>query len=165
MSSELIDWVYAYLVRDEDIIVPIKKMWNEWHNMHREPALAEFTEMILADERVEEMGGIDHNEGMEWMTPEELVEHERDMEGVGFFSGPRVKLKSREITLEHITRMMKKHNDRMEGALRAAHATMPDDIDEHEEGMLLDTLGKVETLRQHLRELGLEPDDTEEEEI
>ena len=43
MSSELLDWVYAYLERDEDIVVPIKKMWNEWHAMHAEPSLEAFT--------------------------------------------------------------------------------------------------------------------------
>ena len=39
MSAELFYWVQAYLERDEEIVVPIKKMWNEWHAIHEEPYL------------------------------------------------------------------------------------------------------------------------------
>jgi hypothetical protein len=41
---------------------------------------------------------VDHTRHMEGMNPEEREEHERDMEARGFYSGPRVKLKSRRIT-------------------------------------------------------------------
>jgi hypothetical protein len=163
MSSELLAWVYTYLEQDEEIVVPIKKMWNEWQARHAEPALDEFTTLLLADERFEDMGGVDHTEGIEWMTPEETEEYIQDMEEAGFFSGPRLKLKSRQLTLEHITHMIKKHNDRMEWALQQARATMPDDVDEHEEGQLIEIMALAEELRQHLREAGLEPPDTEEE--
>src|SRR6185436_18840328 len=129
MSSELLEWVHTYLEQDEEIVVPIKKMWNEWQITHTEPALDVFIALLLADERFEDVGGVDHSEGMEWITPEEMAEYVRDMEEVGFFSGPQLKLKSRELTLEHITTMIKKHNDRMEEALRQAHATMPDEVD------------------------------------
>ncbi len=159
MSTELLDWVYNYLDHDEDIVVPIKKMWNEWRANHSQPGLAGFTALILADERIEEMEGVDHTEGLEFDSPEELAEYEQEMEEVGFYSGPRVKLLAREITLEHIAGMIKKHNDRMEWALRQAHASMPDDVSEPEEGQLLDLMAQVEQLRRHLREIGLEPDD------
>ncbi len=162
MSSELLDWVYTYLERDEDIVVPIKKLWNEWRADHTEPPLEVFTAMILADERFEEMGGVDHTRGMEWMSPEELEEYVQDMEAHGFFSGPRVKLKARELTLEHIARMIKKHNDRLEWALREAHKAMPEDASEEEEIQLLDIIGQVEQWRQQLREAGLEADEASE---
>lgn len=163
MSSELLEWVHTYLEQDEEIVVSIKKMWNEWQITHTGPALDVFIALLLADERFEDVGGVDHTEGMEWMTPEEMAEYVRDMEEVGFFSGPRLKLKSRELTLEHITHMIKKHNDRMEEALRQARATMPDEVDEQEEGQLIEIMALAEQLRQHLREAGLEPDDPEAE--
>lgn len=155
--SELLDWVYQYLEQDEEIIVPIKKMWNEWNIGHTWLPLADFTAAILADERFEEMDGVNHNEGMEWMDPEELAEYERDMEAAGFFSGPRVKLRSREITLEHIVKMIKKHNDRMEWALQQARAAMPADASEQEEGALIDAIFMARELRRQLRAIGLEP--------
>jgi hypothetical protein len=162
MSSELLNWVYAYLERDEEIVVPIKRMWNEWHVLHSEPSLDDFTALLLADDRFEEMEGVDHNEGLEWDSPEEFEEYVRDMEAVGFFSGPRLKLKARELTLEHITRMIKLHNDRMEAALQQARAVMPDDVSEEEEGQLIDIIALAQELRQQLREAGLDPDEQDE---
>jgi hypothetical protein len=161
VTEDHIDWVHAYLERDDEIIVPIKKMWNEWRMDNAGPTLDEFSAQLLADERFEEMGGVDHNEGMDWMAPEELDEHEREMEELGYFSGPRVKLRSREVTLDHIAKMIKKHNDRMEDALQQARESMPADIDEQEEGQLIDVLEMVKQWREMLREAGLEGEQDE----
>ncbi len=54
-SAELTEWVRAYLEQDEDIIVPIKKMWNEWSAAPRVLLLVEFTRIVLADDLVEEI--------------------------------------------------------------------------------------------------------------
>ncbi|RMD60729.1 hypothetical protein D6833_09235 [Candidatus Parcubacteria bacterium] len=156
MSTELLNWVHDYLERDEDIVVPIKKMWNEWVAMHGAPSLEEFTALVLSDERFEEMPGVDYEEDPEWLTPEERIAYEQNMEEMGFFSGPRVKLKRREITLEHIARMIKKHNDRAEKALQAAREAMPEDLSEEEEELLIEAIEKLRRLREHLRELGLD---------
>lgn len=159
--AELIAWVLAYLEHDEDIIVPVKKMWNEWQATHGEPSLEAFTRIVVADARIQEMPGVDHTEHMEEMSLEEREEYERDMEASGFYSGPRVKLTSREITLEHIARMIKKHNDRMEWALQQARAGMPDDASEAEEGKLIDVILLARQFRRDLRTAGLEPPEDE----
>lgn len=164
MSTELLDWVYAYLERDEDIIVPIRKMWNEWSAAHGGPPLAEFTAIVLADERFEEMPGVDHDQDLDWLDPDERVEWIQHQEEMGFYSGPRVKLKSREITLDHIVRMMKKHNDRMEAALHGARATLPPDATEEDEDQVVEILKMARELRRRLREAGLEPDEEEPDE-
>jgi hypothetical protein len=159
--SELVEWVNAYLEGDEDIIVPIKKMWIEWHAAHGAPSLEEFTRIVLADDRFEEMPGVDHTDHMEGMSPEEIEEEEREMEANGFFSGPRLKLKAKEITLEHIAKMLKKHNDRMEWALKEARAVMPEDATEADEVNLLDAIQLAKKLRRDLRAAGLEPPEDE----
>ena len=159
--SELIQWVRAYLKRDEDIIVPIKRMWNEWSAARGTPLLAEYTRIVLSDDRIEEMPGVDHTGDMEGMDSEEKEEYERDMEAHGFYSGPRVKLKSRQITREHIARMLKKHNDRMEWALQQARAAMPEEASEAEEGKLIDVIMRARKLRRDLRATGLEPPEDE----
>jgi hypothetical protein len=156
MSTEMVDWVCAYLERDEDIVVPVKKMWNEWRVTDPEVSLEAFASAVLADARVEALGEVDHTEGMQWMSPNELSQYVEDMEADGYFSGPRVRLKAREITKEHVARMLKKHNDRMEAALRQAREVMPEDLDEKEEGMLIEVLQMVKQFREHLREAGLE---------
>jgi hypothetical protein len=156
MSTELLNWVYRYLEQDEDIVVPIRRIWNDWQALYPEPPLAEFTALILADDRFEEMGAVDHTEGLEWVSPTEKAGYIRDMEAMGFYSGPRLKLASRQLTLEYITRMITRHNDRLELALRQVHAAMPDDVSEEEEGQLIDIMAQVEELREHLRQAGLE---------
>jgi hypothetical protein len=158
---EILQWVRAYLEQDEDIIVPVKKMWNEWYAAQGTPALAEFMRIVLSDHRIEEMPGVDHADRMEGTRPEEMEEYEREMEGHGFYSGPRVKLKSRRITREHVARMLKKHNDRMERALQEARAVMPDDLDEADEGNLIDAIMLARKLRRDLRAAGLEPPEDE----
>ncbi|HWT79967.1 MAG TPA: hypothetical protein VN648_14365 [Candidatus Methylomirabilis sp.] len=159
--SEILEWVRVYLEQDEDIIVPIKKMWNEWYATHMAPSLSEFTQIVLSDDRVEKMRGLDHIGHTEEMSTEEREEYERDMEARGFYSGPRVKLKSRQITKEHIARMLKKHNDRMEQALQEARAMIPEDATEADEGNLIDAIMLARKLRRDLRAAGLEPPEDE----
>jgi hypothetical protein len=160
-SPELIEWVRAYLEKDEDIIVPIKKMWNEWSAARGTPSLAEFTRIVLSDDRIEEMRGVDRTRHMEGMSPEEREEYEREMEARGFYYGPRAKLKSRQITRQHVARMLKKHNDRMESALHQARAVMPEDASETDEGNLIDAIMLARKLRRDLRAAGLEPPEDE----
>ncbi len=162
-GKTLIEYVIQRLEEDEEIIVPIKILWNEWVTHHGGPPLDEFTKIVLSDERIEEMGGVDHNEGLEWMTPEELAEHEREMEEVGFYSGPRAKLISREISLEHIVKMITKHNDNMEKALQQARQAMPEDINDQEEGALIDIIFEAKKMRRKLRELGLDSPENDSE--
>jgi hypothetical protein len=155
--TDLMRWVHAYLEADEDVIVPIKKMWNEWHADYGEPSLDVFTEAVLADPSVEEEHGVDHAQGRRFDSLEEREEYLREMEAEGFYSGPRVKLRSREITLEHIARTLKKHNDRMEWALQQARALLPPDASEAEEGRLIHAIELARQFRRDLREAGLEP--------
>jgi len=155
-DKTLMEYVIQRLAEDEDIVVPIKKLWNEWVILHGGPPLDKFAAIILVDEQIEEMDSVDHNKGMEWMTKKELAEYEHEMEAMGFYSGPRVKLKSREISLEHIVKMITKHNDNMEQALRHARDAMPEDVDDQEEGMLIDIIFEARNMRRKLRELGLD---------
>jgi hypothetical protein len=132
-------------------------MWNEWHAEHGTPTLEEFTAAVLADPEVEEMQGVNHAEGLEELGPDDLAAHLQQMERDGFYSGPRAKLRARDITADHIARMIKKHNDRMAAALHASRSVTPEDADEADEGKVIDILAKIEDLRRALRKAGLEP--------
>jgi DNA-binding Lrp family transcriptional regulator len=103
------------------------------------------------------MRGVDHAEGLEETDPDELASRLEQMERDGFYSGPRAKLRAREVTSDHIARMIKKHNDRMEAALHAARMLMPEDASEADEGKVIDVLAKVEDLRRALSKAGMEP--------
>ena len=132
-------------------------MWSEWYAVQGTPSLVEFMRIVLSDDRIEQMPGVDHAGYMEGMGPEEREGNERDMEANGFYTGPRVKLRSRQITREHVARMPKKHNDRMEWALQQARAAMPEDFPEADEGTLIDAIALAQKLRRDLRAAGLEP--------
>ncbi len=155
-DKTLMEYVIQRLDEDEEIVVPIKKLWNEWLIHYDYLPFDEFAAIILANEHIEEMGGVNHNQGLEWMSEEELAEHEREMEAVGFYSGPRVKLISREISLEHIVKMITKHNDNMEQALQQAREVILEDVDDQQEGALIDIIFEARKLRRNLREMGLE---------
>jgi hypothetical protein len=87
------------------------------------------------------------------------------MEALGFFGGPRVKMKHREITIEHVAKMLKKQSDNMMSALWSAYDVRPEDLDEEEDGELLDLIARAEELRQKIQEMELRnPDDAEKTE-
>lgn len=58
-----------------------------------------------------------------------------------------MKLRSRQITKEHINTMVKKHNDRTKQALRQARAALPEDASEADEGKLIDDTQLARKLR------------------
>jgi hypothetical protein len=159
MEADLLTWAHDYLAQADDIVVPIKKLWNLWRAGHDGPDLDEFTARLLADERVEAMGGVDHTEGMDDLDPDERGAYVRDMEAHGYYSGPRVKLRARAITLAHVAKMIKAHNDRMEAALRAAREVMPDGADELTDAALIELQTRAAELRKALREAGLEAEE------
>ncbi len=167
MTADPVQWVIDYLEADEDIVVPIKKMWNEWQAEQSEPSLEVFSAMVLADDRIEDMGGVDHDRDLEFDDPAEQAEYEAQMEAAGYYSGPRVKLKRRELTVEHIAKMIARHTGRMEAALQSARESMPEDVDEMEEGALIQAIELARELREKLREAGLdlESDSGEEDEL
>jgi hypothetical protein len=155
MSPEWIDWVIAYLEKDEEIIVPVKKMWNGWREGHDAPDFELFTSTVLEDPRVEFVDEIDHASGLNWGTSDEREAYLVDMEGLGYYSGKRVKLVSRKLTSQHLALMLAKQVKRMESALLAARESMPAGMGEDEEGQLIDILGKVEELQRSIQEIGL----------
>ncbi len=97
MFQQITDWVAQELATAEEFYVPVKKLWVALQRMAEMPRLSleEFTRLLEADERFEFEEGIDFGEGF----PAEMQEEERaNMEDLGFYSGPRAKLKDREIT-------------------------------------------------------------------
>lgn len=98
MSELILNWVCKCLEEDEDVIVPLRKLWNRGCSQSLDPSFEEFAELVLKDPRVEFMYSIDHNPGLEVF---------------GYFGGPRVKLRSREITVQSVRRIVQKHNERI----------------------------------------------------
>lgn len=156
--SKTADWAEGVLATDEDILVPVKKLWKEYSAENPGVSLGEFTGALEQDARFEFTEGIDHEEGLENLSEEEQNEYEGDMESEGFFGGPRVKLESREITPDHIAKMIKKHTGRMMGALWAAYDIRPEDLDERSEQELLDIIVQAKNFQLKAQE-AIKPDE------
>lgn len=152
MTNPMLDWVCDYLARDEEIVVPIRKMWNAWRAEHPESTLETFETTVLADPRITAVSHVDQTEGMEFASEAEREAFIREFEALGYYHGPRVKLKSREVTYEHVTRMLQKYTDRMIEALWAAHETRPIELTSEQERQLMDLIAAAKQMQRDLQE-------------
>lgn len=153
MDDRAINRVIEILENDPDFFVPVKKLWLvlQEENLSLDPSSEAFHRHLLADERFEFAPGVDHREGFE-DNPDLADEMEREMEALGFYSGPRVKLASREMTVEDIFAAMSRSLTRMNDALQSAWATRPEG-DQETEDQLLQILAAGQKLEREIREL------------
>lgn len=132
MSSKMMEWVYGRLDEDEDVIVPLKRLWNEWYAMAGGPPFEKFAESVLRDSRFERMYSLDDDPRLEaW----------------GYFPGPRIKLRSREITEQCVLHLVRKYNEGLVQALRRAWEILQDDSEQDACGDLGEAILMLEEVR------------------
>jgi len=149
MTRDVADWAADFLAADDEFIVPVKKLWL----MARGDRLATDLPLEAFHRLLEEDGRFDVEEGIDFGEGFDDPEAEREiMESYGYFSGPRVRLAAREITLDMIADAIKRSTDRMMEALEGAWEVRDLD-DEEEETRLLDLLSQGQRLRQGLGEI------------
>ncbi len=153
MDARIIARTIEILETDPDFYVPIKKLWlmcqGEGLGLNLE--LDDFHQMLMDDERFEFTPGMDHTEGIE-DDLEFAAEMEREMETLGFYSGPRAKLVSREMTAEDVFAAMTRSLARMNEALQGAWDTRPEG-DQETENLLLDILAAGQKLEREIQGL------------
>lgn len=138
------------LETDADFYVPIKKLWLmlQAEGLALDLELEEFQSQLEADDRFEIEDLDDSLPG----EPEEVAEIERDLEALGFFGGPRVKLASREMTAEDIMAGLLRSLERMNEALRGAWETRPQGDRETKEE-LLNALALGQEMEEEIRQM------------
>ena len=137
------------LETDPDVFVPIKKLWKTLQADELELSLEEFQQMLQEDEHFEIAHGVDHSARLE--ADSELAKAmEQEMEGLGFYSGPRVKLASREMTAEDIFVGMTRSLKRMNQTLQSAWETRPPE-DQETEDQLLEILAAGQRLEREIQ--------------
>ncbi len=138
------------LETDPDFYVPIKKLWLmlQAEGLAMDLELDEFQAWLEADDRFEIEDFDDSLPG----DPEEVAELERELEEMGFFGWPRVKLASREMTAEDIMAGLLRSLERMNEALRGAWETRPRG-DRETEGQLLDALALGYEMEEEIRQV------------
>lgn len=153
MDTRTASRVIETLETDPDFFVPVKKLWLtlQGEGLIVDLELEDFHRMLVADDRFEFMPGVDHTEGFE-DDPAFAEEMEQEMEALGFYSGPRVKLVSREMTAEDIFAAMARSLTRMNEALQGAWETRPEG-DQETEDQLLKILAAGQKLEREIHDL------------
>jgi hypothetical protein len=143
---------------DPDFYVPVKKLWLmlQGEGLAIDMEMEELYRMLANDERFEFTDGVDHTLGFE-DDPEFRNELDREMEAQGFYSGPRVKLVSREMTAEDVFAAMTRSVARMNEALQGAWDTRPE-ADTELDDQLLDILAAGQKLEREIQRLIEEQD-------
>lgn len=150
------DVVEKILEDEEDIIVPVKKIWKmfqfskEFQNIPV-PALIEFSQLLKDDERFEFMPPVNYGNMFEGLTEEEQREREDEMEILGFFSGDRIKLRRLQLTGDLLASVIEKSVNRMMNALKNAWDTKPDD--KETEKRLLKIMKKTQQLQKETQKI------------
>jgi len=153
MNDHILTRVVEILETDPDFFVPVKKLWLllQGEGLAMDLEMADLHRVLADDERFEFAPGVDHIEGFE-DDPELAEEMEREMEALGFYSGPRVKLVSREMTAEDIFGAMARSLKRMNEAMQGAWEVRPEG-DQETEDQLLDILAAGQKLERGIKTL------------
>jgi len=153
--------VIEILETDPDFFVPVKKIWLmlQGEGLAQDLDLNSFHQEIRKDERFEFISGTDYKTGLE-QTPDLAEEMELEMEALGFYGGPRVKLTSREMSAEDVFGAMARSLTQMNQALQGAWDSRPEG-DQETEHQLLDILAAGQKLEREINKL-LEEDLTAE---
>jgi hypothetical protein len=153
MDNHVIARVIEILETDPDFFVPVKKLWLmlQGERLALDIELDDFHLTLVADERFEFTPGADYSDEFE-EDPEYAEDMEREMEALGFYSGPRVKLASREMAAEDVFAAMARSLTRMNEALQGAWETRPEG-DQEIEDQLLDILAAGQKLEREIQGL------------
>lgn len=144
MEKKVKDRIIDVLGAAEEIFVPVKKLLKDLGKEGCEvPTYEDFLQELRDDNRLEVMDFRKH-----WEEDEE-----DDMEDLGYYSGPRVKLRSREITREDIARNLERHNQRMLDNLVKAYEVRPDDFPEQSEDELIQTMQRAKEFKEKVEKL------------
>jgi hypothetical protein len=139
MRPSELEWAADVLSSGDDIVMPVRSLWLDMQNrgMGRGLSLDSFATMLESDERFEFLEGPEDDEDGEEVSL---------LEELGFEGGPHVKLASRELTADYVTRMLRRSTENMLAALEGAWEMRPDDDPEAEQQLL-----EVMTLAQRLK--------------
>lgn len=136
MSSEIRDWVCRRLESDPDIIVPLKKLWNDWVTTGATLPFKQFVRIVLSDERFEYLYSLEVGD---------------DSEAFGLFGGPRIKLRSLEISPAAVRQIVQSHNRRVLQALLAASRILREHADHEAEHEIEEAIQMLEDLKPALK--------------
>lgn len=127
------------LQNDPDFLVPVKKLMKHFLMDETLPEYPEFLSRLKADPGLVVMDLEDKSEDEDW--------DEEEMEALGYYTGPRVRLRERVPSPADIAAILKRHTDRMMESLGQAYCLGLDSFTEEEEDGMLALLERAKNLR------------------
>ncbi|MEI8350259.1 MAG: hypothetical protein WCI77_08910 [Candidatus Omnitrophota bacterium] len=140
MEKEVLTKIITILKQAEDFYVPIKKLWKESSVNGKFSSYDDFLYFFKKDHRfevIETSASYDEDNGP-------------DMEEAGFYTGPRVKLKSRKITKEDMQRIALRHAQNVIDNLIKAYEVKPQDLPHEKEDELIELMKKAKHLKENI---------------
>ncbi|TET24375.1 MAG: hypothetical protein E3J78_01250 [Candidatus Cloacimonadota bacterium] len=154
MSKELIDTIEHMLENEDEVIVPVKRIWkilqvdDKYHNLEI-PVFSEFSELLHSDNRFEFMHPVNYDDMYD--ASGERIDREIEMESLGFYSGERIKLKKIPMTGAMLAKMIERSSNRMMEALKKAWETKPEDSKAG--NRLLEIMQKAQKLEKDIQKI------------
>lgn len=139
LSPSIARRIKELLREDPDFLVPVKKLMRHFLKDEPLPEYHEFLALLKADPDLVVMDLEDKSEDEDW--------DEKEMEALGYYTGPRVRLKDRVPSPADIAAILKRHTDRMMEALGQAYCLGVEDFTEEEEDGMLELLARAKNLR------------------
>ena len=143
----LIDRVENILEQDKDLLVPIRKIWQQLNNPPSELSIT-LTELIDILKSNDKFVVYDSGKG------NVVIEKELDdeLESLGFYRGPKVRLKKRVPNRTEIKNALSGNLSAMLSALQKAYKVRPQD-DEIAEDRLLEIMSRTKKLKDDLNKI------------
>jgi len=138
LDPEISQRIGEVLRADPDFMVPVKKLYKHFLQGLALPPYEEFLAEIKASPDLVVMDLGDRDEDEDW--------DEAEMEALGYYQGPRVRLKDRIPTPADMAEILKRHTDKMMESLSQAYCLGSEHFtDEEEDAMLalLERAGKM----------------------
>ena len=149
MEPHALNHIIKILETAPDFFVPVKKLWLtlKGKGLVQDIELEDFYRILLEDERFEFIQDVEPVEGFEGDA--QLAQ---EMEALGFYTGPRVKLISRKMTAQDVFNAMGRSLKQMNESLQGAWDTRPEG-DQELDDQLLDILAAGQKLEREIHEL------------
>jgi hypothetical protein len=144
---------------DPDFLVPVKKLMKHFLKDEHLPEYPEFLAILKAEPDLvvmdlEDKAGPTSAEGLRPAGGDEDLSEiempassEVEMEALGYYNGPRVRLKDRVPSPADIAAILKRHTDRMLESLGQAYCLGAENFTEEEEDGMLVLLERAKGLR------------------
>lgn len=144
LDPEISQRIGEVLRQDPDFIVPVKKLYKHFLRGLALPPYEEFLAEIKASPDLVTVD-LGEDDADDW--------DEAEMEALGYYNGPRVRLRDRVPTPADMAEILKRHTDKMMESLGQAYCLGTEHFTDEEEDAMLALLKRAGNLKKSVDQL------------